>query len=112
MNLWLKNWGLSCVNGIQISLMCPSQRLEGLRTIDINAFIFKNLFCCKEIGWVCTRLHYCQLIREANKLKRKEWCQRQIDNNEQFEDIVFKRSIAEHWSRGYTASIHFASIFF
>ena len=36
----------------------------------------------KENGWVCTRPHYCQLIREVNKLKRKEWCQQQIDNKE------------------------------
>ena len=45
--------------------------------------------CHNEIGWVCTRPHYCQLIREANKIKRKEWCQRQIDNKEQFEDVIF-----------------------
>ena len=45
--------------------------------------------CRKEIGWVCTRPHYCQLIREANKLKRKEWCQKQLSNNEQFENVIF-----------------------
>lgn len=44
--------------------------------------------CRKEIGWVCTQPHYCQLITEANKIKRKEWCQRQIDNKEQFEDVI------------------------
>ena len=43
----------------------------------------------KECGWVCTRPHYCQLIRDANKRKRKEWCQHQLDNDEQFENIVF-----------------------
>ena len=43
----------------------------------------------KEMGWVCTRPHYCQLIREANKLKRKEWCQKQIDNKEDFENVIF-----------------------
>ena len=40
-------------------------------------------------GWVCTRLHYCQLIREVNKLKRNEWCRHQIDNNEEFRNVVF-----------------------
>ena len=34
-------------------------------------------------GWVCTRP---QLIREVNKLKRKEWCQNQI---EKFRNVVF-----------------------
>ena len=43
----------------------------------------------KECGWVCTRPHYCQLIRDANKVKRKAWYQKQLDNNEQFEDIIF-----------------------
>ena len=43
----------------------------------------------KNIGWVCTRPHYCQLIREANKVKRKEWCQKQIDNKEDFENVIF-----------------------
>ena len=40
-------------------------------------------------GWVCTRPHYCQLIREVNKLKRKEWCQKQIDKNEKFKNVLF-----------------------
>ena len=43
----------------------------------------------KELGWVCTRPHYCQLIREANKEKRKKWCKIQLDNNEQFQNVVF-----------------------
>lgn len=54
---------------------------------DVSLSTIKR--CRKEIGWVCTRPHYCQLIREANKIKRKEWCQRQIDNKEQFEDVIF-----------------------
>ena len=43
----------------------------------------------RELGWVCTRPHYCQLIRETNKLKRKEWCQKQLDNQEKFENVIF-----------------------
>lgn len=43
----------------------------------------------RKVGWVCTKPHYCQLLREANKLKRVQWCQQQIDNNEQFENIIF-----------------------
>ena len=31
----------------------------------------------------------CQLIREVNKQKRKEWCQRQLDNKETFDDVIF-----------------------
>ena len=40
-------------------------------------------------GWVCTRPHYCQLIREVNKVKRKEWCQQKIEMKEEFEDVIF-----------------------
>ena len=43
----------------------------------------------KELGWVSTRPHYCQLIREANKEKRKIWCKIQLDNKEKFENVVF-----------------------
>ena len=43
----------------------------------------------RENGWVCTRPHYCQLIREANKAKRVAWCKKQLENCEQFEDVIF-----------------------
>ena len=46
--------------------------------------------CCqKELGWVCTRPHYCQLIREANEQKRRKWYKIQVDNKERFENVVF-----------------------
>ena len=51
--------------------------------------VFSYDRCRKEIGWVYTQPHYCQLIREANKLKRKEWCQKQLNNNENFENVIF-----------------------
>ena len=43
----------------------------------------------RELGWVVTTPKYCQLIRNANKQKRLEWCQKMVDTNEQFEDVVF-----------------------
>lgn len=43
----------------------------------------------KKKGWVCTRPHYCQLIRQVNKVKRLEWCLEQINNNERFENVIF-----------------------
>ena len=43
----------------------------------------------RELGWVVTTPKYCQLIREANRLKRLEWCQEMINTNEQFDDVVF-----------------------
>jgi len=44
---------------------------------------------CKQLGWTCTPPHYCQLIREANKAKRKKRCETQIKNEEKFEDVIF-----------------------
>ena len=43
----------------------------------------------RELGWVVTTPKYCQLIRETNRQKRLEWCQKMIDTNEQFDDVVF-----------------------
>ena len=37
---------------------------------------------CKECGWVCTRPHHCQLIQGDNKIKRKEWWQQRLNNDE------------------------------
>jgi len=43
----------------------------------------------KQLGWVCTRPHYCQLIRELNKVKRLVWCQEQLRVKEDFANVVF-----------------------
>ena len=43
----------------------------------------------RELGWVVTTPKYCQLIRDANKQKRLEWCQEMINTNEQFDDVIF-----------------------
>ena len=43
----------------------------------------------RQNGWVCTRPHYCQLIHEVNKGKRLAWCQQQLNDEEQFENVLF-----------------------
>ena len=43
----------------------------------------------KEKGWVCTRPHYCQIVRDLNKRKRFLWCRYLKDTNERYENIVF-----------------------
>ena len=55
-------------NGIQISF----------RTI---------LRCRTALGWTFRSSAYCQLIREANKVKRLEWSQRYKDDD--FEDVIW-----------------------
>ena len=62
-----------------------SEKFENFPEVSLST-IKRNR---KEHGWVCTRPHYCQLLRNANKVKRKAWCQKQLDNSEQFHDVIF-----------------------
>ena len=50
----------------------------------LNVSSFKIKRKRKQLGWVCTRLHYCQLTRELNKVKRVVWCKEQLIVNEDF----------------------------
>ena len=43
----------------------------------------------KQLGWVSTTPRYCQLIREANKKKRYDWCLKCLQDDEYFEDVIF-----------------------
>ena len=43
----------------------------------------------KYLGWIKSKPKYCQMIRETNKQLRKAWCEVQIANKEQFEDVIF-----------------------
>jgi transposase len=44
-----------------------------------------------KLGWTFRGSAYCQLIREANKIKRKEWCLQYYDEvmNEELKDVVW-----------------------
>ena len=43
----------------------------------------------KMAGWICTQTRYCQMVRDANKIKRLEFCQKVIDTNDDFNNIIF-----------------------
>ena len=43
----------------------------------------------KDLGWVSSTPHYCQLIRENNKAKRVEWCRRCVSEDEYFSDVIW-----------------------
>ena len=83
------------INAIEDSLR--SDELTARKLKETMARVFPNLpnvsistmkHYRKKLGWVCTRPHYCQLVREANEEKRKTWCQAQINNQERFEDVI------------------------
>ena len=45
----------------------------------------------RKLGWVCTatKYMYCQLIREPNRVKRQEFCEKCLQDNKQFDDVIF-----------------------
>ena len=43
----------------------------------------------RKLGWVCTATKYCQLIRGPNRLKGQEFSEKCLQDNEQFEDVIF-----------------------
>ena len=42
---------------------------------------------CQKMGVYMTPL--LPIHQEVNKIKRKDWCQRQLENKEQFENVIF-----------------------
>ena len=43
----------------------------------------------KEQGWTLQRTAYCQLIRDANKVKRLEFAQRVLESGDTFHNVIF-----------------------
>lgn len=39
----------------------------------------------KKLGWTQVGTQYCQLIRDVNKVKRKDWCTKMMNDNETFD---------------------------
>ena len=43
----------------------------------------------KLVGWVSTKPRYCQLIHEANRLKRLTWCEERTAAGDTFDDVIW-----------------------
>ena len=56
---------------------------------DLNVSIDTIRRCHRTEGWVCTRPHYCQLIRHINKRKRVVWCKKEIKSKDDFANTIF-----------------------
>lgn len=41
------------------------------------------------LGWIASGTKYCQLIRDANKEKRVAFCKKCLEENDQFQDVIF-----------------------
>ena len=53
----------------------------------------------RKLGWVQTGTKYCQLIREANRDKRLQFCLKCLEENEQFEDVIFTDECSVHMEK-------------
>ena len=42
-----------------------------------------------KLGWLSTGTKYCQMVREANRIKRFEDCQELLATKEEFNDVIF-----------------------
>ena len=69
--------------------------------VQVHSFICRSCILCAETMLVCTTVFrcrtslgwtfrgsaYCQMIREANKVKRLEWALR--NQNDEFDDVIW-----------------------
>ena len=53
----------------------------------------------QKLGWVQTGTKYCQLIRETNRAKRLEFCMKCLEDNEQFDDVIFTDECSVHMEK-------------
>ena len=78
-NRWLTENNELTINKVQLKL-----REEGI-------FVSRSSVgrALKRMGWSASATRYCQLIREQNKLKRVEFCQKILREGDTFENVVF-----------------------
>ena len=69
---------------------------DEITAVQLHTHLAKNgynislatiLRCCSSLGWTFRGSAYCQLIRDANKIKRMEWAKKNLE--EKFEDVIY-----------------------
>lgn len=66
------------------------RQLLQARFSDLGAVSLRTVGRARQqLGWVVTSPKYCQMIRDANKEKRLDWCRKMIEDKEQFDDVIF-----------------------
>lgn len=69
--------------------LTTTELMQKLRDLDHRASRATVGRLRQSLGWTAKATRYCQLIRDANKVKRVEFCQRVLQSGENFNDIVF-----------------------
>ena len=59
------------------------------RKVPFLEFSLSTVKVARRRGWVCAKPHYCQILRAVNKTKRLEWCQKQLEDKEDFSVVIF-----------------------
>jgi len=60
----------------------------------------------KAAGWMCTQTRYCQMVRDANKIKRLEFCRKIIETNDDFGNVIFTDESSVEIERATTIRFH------
>ena len=60
----------------------------------------------KAAGWICTQTRYCQMVRDANKIKRLEFCRKIIETNDDFGNVIFTDESSVETERATTIRFH------
>ena len=60
----------------------------------------------KAAGWICTQTRYCQMVRDANKIKRLEFCRKIIETNDDFGNVIFTDESSVEIERATTIRFH------
>ena len=64
--------------------------------LEVSVSTIKHTW--RDLGWIATRPKYCQLIRDANRSKRVQWCERILETKEQFKDASFQTNVRFNWT--------------
>ena len=74
-----------CINDEATRIQIPKQLAK--RGIVVNSSAVRRSRAKQ--GWTLQRIHYCQLIRVANKVKRLEYAQQILDSGDAFHNVIF-----------------------
>ena len=77
-------------------LTAPKLRRKLQEEFGVNFSESKVKRLSKKLGWVQRGTKYCQLIREANRTKRLDFCLNCVEEDEQFDDVIFTDECSVH----------------
>ena len=71
----------------EISATELQRRLQTEKNVVVSTSTINR--CRQGLGWISTRTRYCQMVRDVNKPKRVEFCRKLLEENENFDNVIF-----------------------